>query len=290
MTKLRRTLVLALFLMATGPALALASTMYAVQYNGVSRQYLLYLPSCYADVALPLVVALHGNNAASSGSGMETQSGFSNVAEQQCFLAAYPYAANGIWDPVGDVGFVQAVVADIENRFVVNADRVFLVGHSGGAQLAGSVACAWSSAIAALAQVSYDLRAGDARNCSSAPAKPVLIMHGTGDTRDPYNGNPTINQMSASDTAAYWAGKYGSGVPFVSEFPMTLDNGQTQIGQLSTWAAPVRFYTFTGGGHPFPSSHPQPYRSSNGGPTVTVIGNETVDPGANVIWTFFRSQ
>lgn len=277
MSQIRRiALLLALALL---PTTLHASTMYTIQYNGVTRQYLLYLPSCYADVALPLVVGLHGNNANSTGAGFETQSGFSNVAEQQCFIAAYPYALKGVWDNNADVGFVQAVVADIESRFVINTDRLFVVGHSGGARLAGHIGCTWN-AVLAFAQVSYSLIQKDEIDCQTAPAKPVLWMHGTADTQNAYDNGAS---------AIFWASKYGTGSPFVSSFNLTLDNGQTQIGQLSAWSYPVKSYVLTGGGHPFPSSHPQAARSSNGGPTVTVIGNETVDPAANVIWTFFRS-
>ena len=289
MSQVRKIFILLLLFGGLWSGAAAASTMYTIQYNGVTRQYLLYLPSCYADVGLPLVVALHGNNANSSGANMETQSGFSNVAEQQCFLAAYPYAVNGVWDNNADVGFVQAVVADIEKRFVINTNRLFLVGHSGGARLAGKISCVWSSAVLAFAQVSYNLRSADTHDCATAPAKPALIMHGTADTLDAYNGNPSINQLSSPDSAAWWASKYGTGSPFISDFNLTLDNGQTQVGQLSAWSYPVKFYTLTGGGHPFPSSHPQQQRSNTGGPTVTSIGNETVDPAANAIWTFFRS-
>ena len=289
MKQIRNILLLLLALGAPVVASA-ASITQTIQYNGASRQYLLYVPSCYIGAALPLVITLHGDSGNASGAQVEKQSGFSYVAEQQCFIAAYPYAVRGIWDNNADVGFVQAVVSHIEGQYAIVANRRFLAGHSGGARLAGKISCAWSSAIAGLAQVSYVLRKADTRDCASAPAKPVLVVHGTADPSNPYEGDPATNQLSAVDSAKFWADKYGAGVaPFVSEFNLRLDNAQTAIGQLSSWAAPVKLYTLTNGGHPFPSSNPIKSRSSVVGATVTEIGNETLDPGANVIWTFFRA-
>jgi poly(3-hydroxybutyrate) depolymerase len=232
---------------------------------------------------------LHGDSSMATGAGIENTSGLSDVAAQQCFIAAYPSAVAGIWDNVADVGFIQAVVADIEAQDLITANRRFLIGHSGGARLAGKISCTWSSEIAAFAQVSYVLRNSDTRDCANAPAKPVLIMHGTGDLLNPHNGNAT--QLSAQESAEFWAEKFGTSSPFVSDFYLKLDNGKTEVGQLSSWSAPVKFYSLTGGGHPFPSSHPDTnIRSKKGGPTVTEIGNETLDPGAEVIWTFFKAQ
>ena len=282
------TIIVSLLALGTTSSQSATSTKYTILYGGVPREYLLYLPGCYADTPLPLVVAMHGNTALlASGDRMEAQSGFSNVAEQQCFIAAYPSALTGSWDNNADVGFIQAVIADIEKRYRVDSSRRFLAGHSGGARLAGKISCTWPSGIAAFAQVSYSLRFEDVSDCATAAAKPALVMHGTADTISPYDGGRNV--ISAPDSAAFWADKYASGSPHLSEFNLKLDTGDDMVGELSSWSAPVKFYSLTGGGHPFPSSDASRVSSTGGGPTVIEIGSETQDPAANVIWTFFRS-
>lgn len=246
-----------------------AGEVRTITYNGVSREYLVYVPSSYSGVPLPLVVALHGSGG--NGSNMEGKTGFSVVAERG-FVAAYPSALDGSWDKVADVGFLQAVVADVEAQVAIDPGRLYFVGHSQGGGMASRMACAWSR-VSALADVSHALSASDEAYCASAPPRPVVVLHGT--------VGPGSSFADARDTAQFWAAKYGSVSYATASVDLLLGSGAAQVGTAYSASVPVVLYKLTGGGHSFPSTT---FIQSD---TVVRIGEVDTNPGAEVIWSFF---
>jgi len=115
------------------------------------RQYLLHGHGPDAPVSQPppLVVRLHGRGI--DATRFDWWTGFSGLADEAGFLLAIPEAVGERWNDgrqigptqeIDDVGFLAAVIEDVGARLPVDRTRVYLVGMSNGAAMAGRFACA----------------------------------------------------------------------------------------------------------------------------------------------------
>jgi len=135
-------------------------TTHQLAFGGMARSYLLVRPQA-SGTRLPLVVVLHGRNASPEMEAART--GFTTVTGPAVLV--YPQGYGLFWNAgaccgaaqqagVDDVGFVTAVVRDVE---AANPDtaggQVFLVGYSNGGKLAYRLACAEPTVFRAVAAV-----------------------------------------------------------------------------------------------------------------------------------------
>ncbi len=202
-----------------------------VHYRWSTRTYLLHLPrNHHAQRAWPFILVLHG--AFGTASRMERQSGFSELADREGFVVAYP---NGIglfgylqhWnaghccglaemDRVDDVGFLRYVMHDVSNQVHIDPQRLYVVGYSNGAMLAYRFASENSESIAALGVVAGSLGSskdqGNER-CWIGPPKaavPLIALHGRDDETVPFAGGPGLHSgrrhyMSVVESVGLWA-------------------------------------------------------------------------------------
>src|SRR5262245_14770993 len=100
-----------------------------------SQSYALYLPSNYSpDRAWPLLMGFHP-----AARGRAIVDTYRAAAEKYGYIvAASNNSRNGPWDV--SMAAVRAMSADIEQRFVVDTNRLYLTGHSGGTRVAMQVA------------------------------------------------------------------------------------------------------------------------------------------------------
>jgi polyhydroxybutyrate depolymerase len=202
-----------------------------VRYRWSTRTYLLHLPqNDHTQKAWPLVLVLHG--AFGTAGTMEKWSGFSELADREGFVVAYP---NGIglfghlqhWnaghccglaelDRVDDVGFLRYVIGDVSNRVPIDSQRVYVVGHSNGAMLAYRFASENSASIAGVGVVAGSLGSGQGRGrepCWIGPpgtAVPLIAIHGRDDETVPFAGGPGRHTgpryyASVADSVGRWA-------------------------------------------------------------------------------------
>lgn len=180
-----------------------SSTEATLNVDGVERSYRLYVPSTLPDGEnVALLVALHGGGG--SGAQFEQTSEFDHLAEANGFIVAYPDGTaigttNGhVWnagnccgrsqqnrDNVDDVGFIAALLSELERSQPVDPTRVFFTGHSNGAMMSFRLACELSTEIAAIAVQSGPLGV-DA--CDLDHPMSVLEIHGTDDSNVPIDG------------------------------------------------------------------------------------------------------
>jgi poly(3-hydroxybutyrate) depolymerase len=133
-----------------------------IQYGGATRTFYVHTPPGYnGSQALPLVVSLHGGGG--NGLNSESGSGWSQKADQNNFIAVYPNggiinAANSflwnIYDWNGepdDDGFLLAMINQIKVDYNVNANRIYMTGHSNGASITNTFAFAHAEVLAAIA-------------------------------------------------------------------------------------------------------------------------------------------
>ncbi|MEN9643843.1 MAG: hypothetical protein RL238_512 [Actinomycetota bacterium] len=86
---------------------------------------------------------------------------------------------------VDDVAFIDALIDEMMADHHIDADRVYVVGHSNGGFMAYPLACELSDRIAAVG-----LQAGGLMVDTCAPERPVSLLHvhGRDDTNVPLDG------------------------------------------------------------------------------------------------------
>jgi polyhydroxybutyrate depolymerase len=199
--------------------------------NGVTRYYLLYVPTNYDPAKpLPLVYGIHGlamNNvwAAHDGSGFQLIQETNNAA-----LLVYPQGlpANGQSTPpstqsqwgnadsnwggpppnanaqrmAGDLAFFDAMQKKVEETYCVDTKRVFAVGFSQGGFMTNTLGCERASVFRALAPVAGWGPNTSAPSCSNATASHPLLQT-QGDT------DRTVSPALGQSTRDFWRGRNG---------------------------------------------------------------------------------
>jgi polyhydroxybutyrate depolymerase len=259
--------------------------------DGRERTYSLYVPATLLDDhPVPLLVAFHGGGG--SGSQFARASGFDAIADEEGFLVVFPDGATGTWNAGGccgvaeregvdDVAFVRRLIEEIAADHDVDADRVYVAGHSNGAMLAYRLACELGDVVAAAGAQSGGL---EVDRC--APARPVSLihLHGTADPRVPYGGGVGPDSRvgndfrSAPESAGIVAAADGCDPdPAEAADP---DNGAVRT---TTWSCPdaaVELVTVEGAGHGW-----------FGSDRAARLGNESAGVvSSRLIWEFLAAH
>ena len=176
-------------------------SVYAIDVNGKSRSYWLYVPKdCPAGA--PLVVAMHG----AAGSSQDQSPHFNEIADAEKFIVAYPQGlpiyfpvfggtVNG-WDASGeinaDVAFIRALVDDVDQHYQIDRLRVYACGFSNGGMNTYALANTCSDMFAACASISgFPLNEFHLRHTNERPM-PFLHIHGKKDDFVKYSLMPVI--------------------------------------------------------------------------------------------------
>jgi polyhydroxybutyrate depolymerase len=169
-----------------------------LQHGGLSRSYVVYVPSSVKPGnPVPLVLDFHGNG--SNSSQEESGSGWRQKADTEGFIVVYPDGVGNAWNVgnccgqalsgnVDDVGFAKAMIAAVSEAACIDPKRVYATGISNGAGLSHRLACEAADAIAAIAAASADLVTDPCK-----PARPIseLSVRGLNDTLVAYAGGNT---------------------------------------------------------------------------------------------------
>ncbi len=199
---------------------------------GLRRYYLVHVPINYdLKKKAPLVLVIHG--AFSTPEQMEEQSGFSELADREGFLVAYPSGAYGIlgflkhWnaghccgkaagDGIDDVGFLVDVIKEISDQFEVDDTRIYMAGFSNGGMLTYRFAAEQTDMLAAAATLAGAL-GGKATSDSPIwivpePAKPLpmIIFHASDDPAVPYKGGVSPAKEASRNKLDKIALRFGS--------------------------------------------------------------------------------
>jgi polyhydroxybutyrate depolymerase len=278
----------------------------SLEHEGRARSWHAYLPARRAGRPA-LVFVLHG----SGGDWKQARGGyaydFDLLAEEHGFLAIYPdgfekhwndcrraapYAANTL--DVDDVGFLRALAARLAAEHGADPSRVFATGISNGGQMALRLALEAPDFVRAVAPVVASLPAAANLDCETAGrAASVLIMNGTRDPMNPYDGGDVAlygllgNRcavLSTADSIDYFRELAGHAPEPTERWQAPdVDPDDDSRVEVTRWRAPgrrsVELYAIVGGGHSAP--HPELTLPRLLGPT-----NHDVH-AAHEIWRFF---
>lgn len=280
------------------PVLPAGSHELQLRHEGRERGFIVHVPKAYrADRPAPLVLALHGGGGSMEVMAKDRLYGLVSQSEASGWIVVFPNGYSRVagrlatWNAgiccgaardrgSDDVGFLRAVVAEVQQRVAVDPQRVFATGMSNGGMMSYRLACEASDIFRAIAAV-----AGTDGTTDCRPGRPVPVfhLHAKDDDRVLFNGG----SGSASDTHAN----------FVS-VPATVDkwarlnacSGPTQ----TVWQRPgvtcevrsgcadgaeVRLCVTDSGGHSWPGG-----RKALGGKGSTALD------ATEEIWAFFERQ
>ena len=159
------------------------------------RPFRLHVPAKYRpDAAASLVVALHGWGG--DADALATRLGLVSASERRSFLLAMPEGvkdADGLqfWNAtdaccdvygtdVDDSGYLSQVINAVADKYVVDQERVFVIGISNGGFMAHRLACDHADQVAAIVSIS-GAQSVDPAACDPSRAVSVLEVHGSAD-------------------------------------------------------------------------------------------------------------
>ncbi|HLQ47261.1 MAG TPA: PHB depolymerase family esterase [Planctomycetaceae bacterium] len=279
-----------------------------IKVGDLSRTFYLHVPpKLPRDKAVPLVLMFHGGGGTPAFA--EGESKFSELADREGFLVAYPEGIGKSWndgrnnltivaqrDNIDDLGFVAALIDDVAKEHKVDAKRVFSTGISNGAIFSHHLAANLSSRIAAIAPVVGGL--AETSRDKFQPEKPVavLILQGTDDPLVPYNGGDIAlpggakraGIVATDETVKKWVEHNGCQREAVQEeLADKAPNDGCRVKKF-TYAkgkdgTEVVLFRIEGGGHTWPNGVQYlPER---------LIGKVCRDiNGTEVIWEFFKAH
>ncbi len=161
-------------------------------HGGLNRTVTLHVPAGLLAPA-PLVLALHAH--AQDTDAVRTYTRLEKLADKEGFVVAFPSGASGSWnggtccfpgsdENVDDVAYLDEVLTLVQQRVLVDPNRISITGGSNGAMMALRYACARPLVVSAVAVVAGVYVAP----CTPKRATPVLELHGARDNVIPLLG------------------------------------------------------------------------------------------------------
>lgn len=173
--------------------------------SDVERSYLLTKPKNYVshDPA-PLIVAFHGRT--NSNAQVRAYFGLDKTATD--YFIAYPAALQKDtgtfhWSDPGDklstlrdLKFFDAIVQELADTYCIDMNKIFTVGHSLGAWMANSTACARGGIVRGSATVG-----GNSMIAPCAGPSAALIINNPSDTLSPHSAAEAVRDQRLESNA-----------------------------------------------------------------------------------------
>ena len=245
-----------------------------LQAGGLDRTYIVHVPTTLPKGPVPLVVVLHGG--AGSAKGAVKQTHFDAEADKGGFIVVYPNGTGRsgflmrradrqgfyTWDAgnccgyakdnhVDDVGFIRALVAQLEKDYSIDPKRIYATGLSNGAMMSYTLACEASDLFAAVGTVS-----GGIEDPGCKPSNPVSVIHihGSADENIPLDGGvgkkalEKENHKPIRDSIDFWTQR--DGCPAATKRVQGAVEIEDYTGCKD--GTGVQFDLIEGGGHAWP--------------------------------------
>jgi polyhydroxybutyrate depolymerase len=185
---------------------------------------------------------------------------------------------------VDDIGYLAAVLDDLQRRFAVDADRIFVTGFSNGASMTFRIGVELADRVAAIAPVSGHLCLPDPR-----PVRPLSMIYiiGLADPINPMAGGPVESPWGARrqkppiiDSIHAWTRLIGAS----SQPTLLCEQEGVKLVRYGpgTTGCEVQLCTIEGQGHEWPGARRTLPRSISGPQTNKLNATQAV-------WDFFVS-
>jgi polyhydroxybutyrate depolymerase len=244
-----------------------------LMHDGIEREYEVHIPASYTGTTrVPLVMTIHG--AHNTIDMVKGWSQMNPVADANGFIVVYPQAVD-CWNSGfmlcdaadDDVGFLTAVVADVQSHACIDPKRVYATGISNGAMMAQYLGCQEADVFAAVGGIAGPNGGG----CNPSRPLSVVYMHGTEDS--------TVGYSGARSTVTGWAMRNGCSTTPAETYNMGSTLCETYSGCEEN--GEVVFCTHTGMGHCWPEDA----RCGPGGGPDFAITDFKASP---FMWEFFK--
>lgn len=262
----------------TSPAVAGTTETVLIKHGGRNRRYHLHVPAHEQNHAgLPVLVVLHGGGG--NGAQVRATTGLDKIGIQSGFIVAFPDGTGLLpkklltWNSGGidvyasrkkvdDVGFIKSVVLNIQKRVPVNADRIYVVGHSNGGMMSHRLAREAADVFDGIAVVAGAMNFTDVD--ATAPIA-TLLIHGAKDQRvliaggESAQGRKTRGRKKRVDASLQDAVDYYIARNELVGYPKTSAKDGAQMdrflrGKNKQDAAPLWVVKLEGGGHAWPGA------------------------------------
>ena len=277
-----------------------------LDFGGLTRSYIVHTPpGMTANERLALVIVLHGGGGSARSTNEQTH--FSAEADRQDFIVVYPNGTDRsrpLWHLLGrpgfntwnagsccgyakehnvdDVGFIRAMVKQLEADYPINPKRIYATGISNGGMMAYRLACQASDIFAAIGPVSAVQTVSD---CDPQDPVAIIHIHGTADQNVPLAGGIGEKSLDRTPKPSVMATLRGwlhlDGCPSEPQ--------ETQVAQDVTeddyrgcrGNAEIAYYQVKGGGHAWPG----------GAQMLSILDRPTQEIDAtSLIWNFFAAH
>lgn len=247
----------------------------SVMIDGHYRSFL-FQPPPMLQKPKHLLFIMHGSGG-SAQNMLAPAAQLQAMAVQEKLLLVYPNGYDRFWNEcrkfatsaankenINEGAFFNAMIAYFHHRYGIDTNQVYAAGFSGGGHMAYKLGLTMPDKIKGIAAVVANLPDSASCDCAMAgKALPVLMVNGTADKTNPYNGgemfvgNSSFGVVKSTEGSFdYWAGLAGyTGKPTVKELPNTDTTDGCTITQFSFHAKrkpTVTLLRVNGGGHSFP--------------------------------------
>jgi polyhydroxybutyrate depolymerase len=274
-----------------------------MSHEGRDRPLQLHVPPTAPAEGWPLVLELHGRGI--DAARFDQMTGFIPLADEAGFVLVAPTAVDEMWndgrDPEAaehgapdDVRYLAAVLDGVAARLPIDRGRVYVVGMSNGASMAGRLVCELTERFAAVAQVAGTAEVDIAAGCRPDRPVPILQIHGTDDPYWPYDGG--VGERLRSRVVLRQGRHAVVGVDAWARFWIVANgaSGDPVAGTIAadtsarSWHGPtpasdVVFYRIESGGHTWPGGNLFLPRFLFGRTTQTFSATRA-------IWAFFSAH
>ena len=108
-----------------------------VDVNGIKRSFYVYVPDKEVEGKMPVLIALHG----AGRTGLSMLDTWHQVAYENNFIVIAPDGIRERWSVnLNEMSFIDAAIDTVNNHIKIDAENVYLFGHSNGGKQAISQA------------------------------------------------------------------------------------------------------------------------------------------------------
>ncbi|MDN3656652.1 PHB depolymerase family esterase [Ferruginibacter paludis] len=223
-----------------------------------------------------LLFLMHGSGG-NSGDIISKTGQLEAIAGKDKLLVVYPEGYQHFWNEcrkystatankenINEEAFFKAMIGYFVKKYGISKENIFAAGFSGGGHMSYKLAMTMPDQIKAITAIVANMPDSASCDCTLAnKALPVMIINGTDDKTNPYNGgemfvnNSSFGVVRSSENSfAYWASLAGyRGEPVKTLLPDTDTTDHKTIESYSYKASNkprVTLLKVVGGHHDYP--------------------------------------